>query len=122
LVHELGRKGPRTTKELLDIATSFASGKEAVGTIFDRSKGKAKRDEEVDEGPSNRSKKKNKGKQRRETFLVAVADRKGGTPLKKRDIYIYACRSFYIYMQMQHVYKITNLLDRAAHARPLGFF
>jgi hypothetical protein len=25
LVHELGRKGPRTTRELLDIATNFAS-------------------------------------------------------------------------------------------------
>jgi hypothetical protein len=31
LVHKLGCKGPRTTKELLDIATNFASGKEAVG-------------------------------------------------------------------------------------------
>ena len=26
LVHKLGRKGPQTTKELLDIATSHASG------------------------------------------------------------------------------------------------
>ena len=41
LVHKLGRKGSRTTKELLDIATSHASGEEAVGAIFDHPKGKA---------------------------------------------------------------------------------
>jgi len=61
LVHKLRRKGPRTTKELLDIATSHASGEEAVGAIFDRPKGKVKRDEDAGEGASNRSnKKKNK--------------------------------------------------------------
>ena len=42
LVHKLGCKGPQTTKELIDITTSHASGKEAVGVIFDRPKGKAK--------------------------------------------------------------------------------
>jgi hypothetical protein len=42
LVHKLGRKCPRTTRELLDIATSHALGEEAVGAIFDRSHGKAK--------------------------------------------------------------------------------
>jgi hypothetical protein len=42
LVHELGHKGPCTTKELLDIATNFASGKEAVGAIFHDTKGKEK--------------------------------------------------------------------------------
>jgi hypothetical protein len=36
LVHKLGHKCPRTTKELLDIATSHASGEEAIGVIFDR--------------------------------------------------------------------------------------
>ena len=61
LVHKLGRKGPRTTKELLDIVTSHALGKEAVGAIFDHPKGKAKRDEDAGEGTSNRlNKKKNK--------------------------------------------------------------
>ena len=43
LVHKLGHKGLRTTKELLDIATSHASGEEAVGAIFDSPKGEAKR-------------------------------------------------------------------------------
>jgi hypothetical protein len=43
LVHELGRKGPCTTRELLDIANNFASGEEAVGAIFHDTKGKEKR-------------------------------------------------------------------------------
>jgi hypothetical protein len=43
LVQELGHKGPRTTRELLDIATNFASGEEAVGAIFHDTKGKKKR-------------------------------------------------------------------------------
>ena len=61
LVHKLGRKGPQTTKELLDIATSHASGEEVVGAIFDHLKGKAKRDEDTGEGASNHpNKKKNK--------------------------------------------------------------
>jgi hypothetical protein len=34
LVHELGREQPKTTKELLDIATRHASGEEAVGAAF----------------------------------------------------------------------------------------
>ena len=38
LVHKLGRKGLRITKELLDIATSHALGEETVGTIFDHAK------------------------------------------------------------------------------------
>jgi hypothetical protein len=43
LVHKLGHKSPQTMKELLDIATSHASGEEAVGAIFDCSWGKVKR-------------------------------------------------------------------------------
>ena len=50
MVHKLGCKGPRTTKELLDIATSHASGEEAVRAIFDRSNGKVRRDEGTSEG------------------------------------------------------------------------
>ena len=77
LVHKLGHRGQQSTKELLDIGTSHASGKEAVGVIFDRLKGKAKRDEDVGNGTSNRPHKK-KNKQRREGSLVAAADRKRG--------------------------------------------
>jgi hypothetical protein len=35
LVHKLGHKHSRTTKELLDIATGHASSEEAVREIFD---------------------------------------------------------------------------------------
>jgi hypothetical protein len=74
--HKLGRKCSWTTKELLDITTSHASGEDAVGAIFNRSKGKAKRNEDADEGASNRSGKKKKSKQRREGSLVVAAERK----------------------------------------------
>ena len=77
LVHKLGCKGPRTTKEL-DIATSHASGEEAVIAIFDHLNGKARRDKDADEGSSNRSTKKKNKKQRREGSLMAAADCRGG--------------------------------------------
>ena len=48
-------------KDLLDIATSHASGEEAVRAIFDRLKGKAKRYKDADESASDYpGKKKNK--------------------------------------------------------------
>jgi hypothetical protein len=40
LVRELRRSPPAYSNELFDIATSFASGEEAVGAIFDGKKGK----------------------------------------------------------------------------------
>ena len=52
-------------------------GEEAVGVIFDRPKGKAKREEDADEGTSNGGNKK-KNKQQHEGSLVATVDRKGG--------------------------------------------
>jgi hypothetical protein len=53
LVRELGRSPPVDSNELLDIATSFASGEEAVGAIFDCKKGKR-----VDDTPAEGSKSK----------------------------------------------------------------
>jgi hypothetical protein len=53
LVRELRRSPPVDSNELFDIATSFASGKEAVGAIFDGKKGKR-----VDEAPAEGSKSK----------------------------------------------------------------
>jgi hypothetical protein len=53
LVRKLGRSPPADSNELFDIATSFASGEEAVGTIFDRKKGKC-----VDDAPAEGSKSK----------------------------------------------------------------
>jgi hypothetical protein len=74
LVHKLGQKSSWTTKELLDIATSHASSEDAVGVIFDRFQGKAKRKEDVDEGASNRSGKKKKNKQQCEGSLVDTTE------------------------------------------------
>jgi hypothetical protein len=51
LVRELGRSPPVDTNELFDIATSFASGEEAVGAIFNGKKGKR-----VDDAPAEGSK------------------------------------------------------------------
>jgi hypothetical protein len=53
LVRELGRSPPADSNELFDIATSFASGEEAVGAIFDGKKGK-----HVDDAPAEGSKSK----------------------------------------------------------------
>jgi hypothetical protein len=53
LVRELGRSLPVDSNELFDIATSFASGEEAVGAIFDGKKGKR-----VDDAPAEGSKSK----------------------------------------------------------------
>jgi hypothetical protein len=39
LVRELGQSPPVDSNELFDIATSFASGEEAVGAIFNGKKG-----------------------------------------------------------------------------------
>jgi hypothetical protein len=53
LVRELGRSPPVDSNELFDIATSFASGEEAVGAIFDGKMGKR-----VDDAPAEGSKSK----------------------------------------------------------------
>jgi hypothetical protein len=53
LVRELKRSPPIDSNELFDIATSFASGEEAVGAIFDGKKGKR-----VDDTPAEGSKSK----------------------------------------------------------------
>jgi hypothetical protein len=53
LVRELGRSPPVESNELFDIATSFASGEEAVEVIFDGKKGKC-----TDDAPAEGSKSK----------------------------------------------------------------
>ena len=61
LIHKLDCLKPRTTRDLLDVATNHASDEEVVGVVFSggRDKGKAKR-EDQDEGPSTQRGKKNK--------------------------------------------------------------
>ena len=78
MVHKLRRKGPQTTKELLDIATNHASSEEVVRAIFYRLEGKARRDEGAGEGTSNCSAKRKNKKQWREDSLMAATDCKGG--------------------------------------------
>jgi hypothetical protein len=53
LVRELERSPPVDSNEPFDIATSFASGEEVVGAIFDGKKGKR-----VDDAPAEGSKSK----------------------------------------------------------------
>jgi hypothetical protein len=53
LMRDLTRSPPVDSNELFDIATSFASGEEAVGAIFDGKKGKR-----VDDAPAEGSKSK----------------------------------------------------------------
>ena len=64
---------------LLDVATNFASGEEAVGAIFPDGEAKGKRrDETSGASPSHFSKKKKKGRQGKQEALeadfVAAAD------------------------------------------------
>jgi hypothetical protein len=60
LVRELGRSPPANSNELFDIATSFASGEEAVGAIFDGKKGKRVDDAPVEGSKSKEPHQKNK--------------------------------------------------------------
>jgi hypothetical protein len=69
LVRELGRSPPVDLNELFDIATSFASGEEVVGAIFDGKKGKCV-DDTLAEGskskePQQKHKRGKKGKKPR---------------------------------------------------------
>jgi len=81
LVRELGRNVPRSAAALLDIATNFASGEEAVGAIFPDSNTKGKhRDEAPEASASHLPKRKKKGRLGKlevlEADLVTAAERK----------------------------------------------
>jgi hypothetical protein len=60
LVCELGCSPPVDSNELFDIATSFASGEEAVGAIFDGNKGKRADDTPAEGSKSKELRQKNK--------------------------------------------------------------
>jgi hypothetical protein len=67
LVSKLGRKTPTRASELMDIATKFASGKEAVEAIFRKDKQpQGRQPEDVPEASTQRSTKK-KGKKKSQT-------------------------------------------------------
>jgi hypothetical protein len=60
LVRELGRIPPIDSNESFDIATSFASGEETVGTIFNDKKGKRVNDAPAEDSRSKEPQKKQK--------------------------------------------------------------
>jgi hypothetical protein len=81
LLRELGRSSPVDFNELFDIATSFASGEEAVGAIFDGMKGK-RMDDTPAEGskskePQQKHKQGKKGKKPRHEALSVDPARRG---------------------------------------------
>ena len=81
LVRELGRNVPRSAAALLDIATNFASGEEAVGAIFPEGDTKGKRTDEAPGASASRfPKKKKKGRPGKQEALeadfIAAVDRK----------------------------------------------
>jgi hypothetical protein len=81
LIHQLGRLMPRTTRELLDIASNHADGEEAVAVTLNTPQGKWKQVVDQGEGTSSRFKKKKKNdKRRRDDNFVAVVERKMSCP------------------------------------------
>ena len=72
LVRELGRNVPTTAAALLDIATNFASGEEAVGAIFPNNDAKGKQKDEAPEAsPTHVPKRKKKGRPGKQEVLEA---------------------------------------------------
>jgi hypothetical protein len=83
LVRELGRSPPAESNELFDIATSFASGEEAVGAIFDGKKGKRSEDAPAKGSKSREPHRKDK-RARRERSHAARRASKGATTVMPR--------------------------------------
>jgi hypothetical protein len=63
LIHRLGRRLPRTTNELLDIASNHADGEEAVVATLNTPQGKGKQVMDHGKGTSSRFTKKKKKRQ-----------------------------------------------------------
>jgi hypothetical protein len=81
LIHRLGHRMPRTTRELLDIASNHADGEEAVAATLNTPQSKGKQVVDHGEGTSSRfKKKKKKNKHRRDDNFVAVVERKTSHP------------------------------------------
>jgi hypothetical protein len=76
LVHEVRRSPPVDSNKLFDIATSFASGEEAAGAIFDGKKGKRVDDAPVEgsksKKPQQKQKQSRKGKKPRHDARVGA--------------------------------------------------
>jgi hypothetical protein len=81
LVRELGRSPPVDSNELFDIATSFASGEEAVGAIFDGKKGKRADDAPAEGSKPRSSTRRTSGARRGE---AAPRGERAGTRRRRR--------------------------------------
>jgi hypothetical protein len=73
LVQELGRNTPTTTNELMDIITNYATGEEAVGTIFGGDQDKGMRKDEEPEGSNRGTKRNNRRKKKNQQGKHEVA-------------------------------------------------
>jgi hypothetical protein len=81
LIHRLGRRMPCTTRELLDIASNHADGKEVVATTLNTPQGTGKQVMNLGEGTSSRfGKKKKNDKRRRDDNFVVTVERKASRP------------------------------------------
>jgi hypothetical protein len=81
LIHRLGRRMPRTTRELLDIASNHTDGEEEVATMLNTPQGKGKQVVDHGEGTSSRFKKKKKNDKRHcDDNFVAAVERKASRP------------------------------------------
>jgi hypothetical protein len=74
LLHRLRRRMPRTTRELLDIASNHADGEEAVAVIVNTPQEKGEKVVDHSKGMSSHFKKKKKNDKRRrvDNFVEAV--------------------------------------------------
>jgi hypothetical protein len=79
-MRKLGRSPPVDSNELFDIATSFASGEESVGAIFDGKKGKRVDDALAEGSKSKEPQQKHKrGKKGKKLRCAARRARRGAT-------------------------------------------
>jgi hypothetical protein len=85
LVRELGRSPPADSNELFDITTSFASGEEAVGVIFDGKKGKRSEDAPA-QGRKSKEPHRNDKRARRERSRAARRASRGATAVMPRPL------------------------------------
>jgi hypothetical protein len=81
LIHRLRRRMPRTTRELVDIASNHADGEEVVAVMLNTPQGKGKQVVDHAEGTSLCFKKKKKNdKLHRDDNFVAAVERKTSRP------------------------------------------
>jgi hypothetical protein len=84
LIHRLGRRMPRTTHELLDIASNHADGEEAVVATLNTPQGKGSKSWTTARGRPRASKRRRDKCRHDDNFIVAV-ERKASRPKGNPD-------------------------------------